>query len=130
MVQRVFVVMPAYNAGATVEQVFARIPAAARGRIERYVVVNDGSTDDTEAALGRLLESFPSLVILHHPDNRGYGAAEKTLLDYVVAEGADLAVLLHADGQYSPEKIPDLLAPFDREEADIVQGSRMAGPGA
>jgi glycosyltransferase involved in cell wall biosynthesis len=130
MVRHVFVIMPAYNAGRTIERVFARIPPAARERIERYVVVNDGSGDDTEAALGRLLRSFPGLVILRHPVNRGYGAAEKTLLDYALAEGAEIAILLHADGQYSPEKIPDLLAPFDRDEADLVQGSRMAAPGA
>jgi glycosyltransferase involved in cell wall biosynthesis len=130
MVGNVFVIIPAYNAGSTIENVFARIPAAAQDRIERYVVVNDGSTDDTELVLERLRASIPRLVALRHAVNRGYGAAEKTLLDYAVAEGAEIVVLLHADGQYSPEKIPDLLAPFDRNEADIVQGSRMAAPGA
>ena len=49
-----FVVIPAYNAGATVEKVFARIPAQVRERVRRYVVVNDGSIDDTETALERL----------------------------------------------------------------------------
>lgn len=127
MVRDVFVVMPAYNAGRTIEKVFDRIPLAARQRITRYVVVNDGSTDDTDRALDRLRTTFPGLVVLRHPENRGYGAAEKTLLDYAVSEGADLAILLHADGQYSPEKIPELLEPFDRNEADMVQGSRMAG---
>ncbi len=130
MVREVFVVMPAYNAGRTIEKVFGRIPQEARRRITRYVVVNDGSTDDTEAALERLRTGFPDLVSLRHPVNRGYGAAEKTLLDYALAQGAEVAILLHADGQYSPEKIPELLEPFDRDEADIVQGSRMAGQGA
>jgi glycosyltransferase involved in cell wall biosynthesis len=59
MVNDVFILMPAYNAASTIEKVFARIPAAARERIRRYVVVNDGSTDDTEAALARLRRSFP-----------------------------------------------------------------------
>jgi glycosyltransferase involved in cell wall biosynthesis len=126
----VFVLIPAYNAGRTVESVFRRVPPQARERISRYVVVNDGSTDDTDAALERLRKEWPTLVVLRHPTNRGYGAAEKTLLDYAVAEGAQVAVLVHADGQYSPEKIPDMLAPFDRGQADIVQGSRMAGKGA
>jgi len=130
MIDRVFVVMPAYNAGATVEKVFARIPAAAQRRISRYVVVDDGSTDDTAAALRRLGRNYPGLVVLTHGRNRGYGAAEKTLLTYARREGAGAAVLLHSDGQYSPEKIPDLLGPLDRDEADIVQGSRMLGGGA
>ncbi len=127
MVDRVFVIMPAYNAGSTIEQVFARIPEAAKERIERYVVVNDGSTDDTSAAVARLQQEWPSLVLLEHDGNRGYGAAEKTLLNYALGEGAEVAVLLHSDGQYSPEKIPEILELFDRDEADIVQGSRMAG---
>jgi glycosyltransferase involved in cell wall biosynthesis len=122
--------MPAYNAGATIERVFARVPEAARRRITRYIVVDDGSTDDTAAALERLHASVPGLLVLRHATNRGYGAAEKTLLDQALREEADVAILLHADGQYSPESIPDLLAPFDQDEADIVQGSRMARPGA
>lgn len=130
MVENVFVLMPAYNAGATIEGVFARIPAEAKQRIRRYVAVNDGSKDDTAAALGRLQRTFPELVVLTHETNRGYGEAEKTLLRYALREGADVGILLHSDGQYSPEKIPELLAPFDNDSADIVQGSRMLGGGA
>ena len=130
MVENVFVLMPAYNAGATVQKVFARVPLAARQRIRRYVVVNDGSTDDTAAALERLQREFPNLVVLNHAGNRGYGEAEKTLLRYALAERADVGIVLHSDGQYSPEKIPDLLGPFDGDTADLVQGSRMLGGGA
>jgi glycosyltransferase involved in cell wall biosynthesis len=130
MVEDVFVLVPAYNAGATVERVFERIPDEARRRIRRYAAVNDGSKDDTAAALERLAARFPNLAILNHPVNRGYGEAEKTLLRYALAEGAQVGILLHSDGQYSPEKIPEILEPFDRGAADMVQGSRMSGGGA
>ena len=130
MVHNVFLIMPAYNAGRTIEAVFDRIPAAARARISRYVVVNDGSTDGTDDAIRRLAARLPNLVYLRHETNRGYGAAEKTLLDHAVAEGAEVAILVHSDGQYSPEKIPGMLEPFDSGRADIVQGSRMLGSGA
>jgi glycosyltransferase involved in cell wall biosynthesis len=130
MVENVFVLMPAYNAGATIERVFERIPSEARQRIRHYVAVNDGSTDDTAEALVRLQRSFPNLVALTHEKNRGYGEAEKTLLRYAVQEGADVGIVLHSDGQYSPEKIIELLEPFDRGTADMVQGSRMLGGGA
>ncbi|MGH7579602.1 MAG: glycosyltransferase family 2 protein [Gemmatimonadales bacterium] len=130
MIREVFVIMPAYNAGRTIERVFDRIPPGARSRITRYVVVDDGSTDDTQAALDRLRIRYPDLVVLRHDRNGGYGAAEKTLLDYAVNGGAEVAILLHSDGQYSPEKIPEVLEPFDRGEADIVQGSRMLEAGA
>src|SRR3954462_8949385 len=124
MAENVFVLMPAYNAGRTIEKVFARIPIEARERIRRYVVVNDGSKDDTSEALARLSREFPGLVALDHGVNRGYGEAIKTLLRYANAEQADAGVVVHADGQYSPEKIIELLGPIDRGEADIVQGSR------
>ena len=130
MVRDVFVLMPAYNAGATIEQVFARIPAGARRRITRYVVVNDGSGDETPAALARLQAHYANLIVLTHARNQGYGAAEKTLLSYASREKADVGIILHADGQYSPECIPDLLRPFDEDAADLVQGSRMLGGGA
>jgi glycosyltransferase involved in cell wall biosynthesis len=130
MVENVFVLMPAYNAGATVEKVFERLPREAKRRIRRYVAVNDGSKDDTAAALARLEKTFPNLVVLNHETNRGYGEAEKTLLRYALREGADVGILLHSDGQYSPEKIPELLEPFDNDTADMVQGSRMLNSGA
>jgi glycosyltransferase involved in cell wall biosynthesis len=130
MVENVFVLMPAYNAAATVEKVFARVPPEARRRIRRYVAVNDGSQDDTAAALARLQKEFANLVVLTHPANRGYGEAEKTLLRYALAEETQVGIVLHSDGQYSPEKIVDLLEPFDRGGADLVQGSRMLGGGA
>ena len=84
MVENVFVLMPAYNAGATVESVFARIPEDVKPRIRRYVAVNDGSKDDTAEALARVQGAFPNLVVLTHEQNRGYGEAEKTLLRYAL----------------------------------------------
>jgi glycosyltransferase involved in cell wall biosynthesis len=130
MVENVFVLMPAYNAGKTIEKVFARVPAEALRRIAKFVAVNDGSKDDTLAALDRLRLQYPNLVVLNHETNRGYGEAEKTLLRYAVKEGAGAGILLHSDGQYSPEKILELLDPLDRDTADMVQGSRMLDGGA
>jgi len=130
MVDSIFIIMPAYNAGATIESVFARIPDVVRDRISQYVVVNDGSIDDTADALGRLKQRCSSLVVIEHETNKGYGVTERDLLQVAVEQEADVAVLLHSDGQYSPEKIPELLVPFDEDRADIVQGSRMLGGGA
>jgi glycosyltransferase involved in cell wall biosynthesis len=126
----VFVLMPAYNAGGTIEKVFARIPAEAKSRISRYVAVNDGSKDDTQAALARLQAEWPGLTVMTHESNRGYGEALKTLFRVALREGAALAIVLHSDGQYSPEKIPAMLEPLDRGAADVVQGSRMLDGGA
>jgi glycosyltransferase involved in cell wall biosynthesis len=125
--KRLAIVMPAYNAGKTIERVFERIPPIVHPSVLHYIVVNDGSTDDTAEALARLQGRSVNLVVLDHKSNKGYGEAEKTLLKYAVSTDAEVAVLLHSDGQYAPEEIPRLIEPFEREDADIVQGSRLMG---
>lgn len=92
--------------------------------------MNDGSTDDTGDAIRRLESRNPKIVHLQHETNKGYGAAEKTLLHYALANGCQLAVLVHSDGQYSPESIPSMVQLFDTDQADIVMGSRMLNGGA
>ena len=130
MVENVYVAIPAYNAATTLPGVFGRMTPDVRRRITRFVAVDDGSTDDTYAVLRGLADGGEPLTVLRHDANRGYGAAEKTLLDFAVSAGADVLLLLHADGQYAPELIPAMLAPFNRAEADLVQGSRMLEGGA
>lgn len=126
----VFVVTPAYNAEKTLEGVYQRFPEEIRERIARYVAVNDGSTDGTQDVLESLAGEEPKLTVLRHEENRGYGAAQKTLLDQARKEGAEVIIVVHADGQYSPESVPGILELFEHGEADLVQGSRMLGGGA
>ncbi len=125
MIDRVFALTPALNAGGTLEQVFARIPPEARRRITRFIVVNDGSIDDTEEALGRLRQHYPDIVTLRHPGNRGYGASLKTLMACALRLGAEAAAVLQSDARFLPETIPGLLAPLDLGRADIVVGTRV-----
>ncbi len=120
------VVMPAYNAGKTIEDVFSRLPEDAVEEIEEYIIIDDGSTDDTREKIQKLSKKF-NIKLLVHEKNRGYGAAQKTGYDQALKEGADLAVLLHSDGQYAPELIKEMMAPIVEGKADIVGGSRMLG---
>jgi glycosyltransferase involved in cell wall biosynthesis len=127
---RLVISIPAYNAAATLTSVFDRIPPAIAARTAAYVVVDDGSTDDTAAVARQLGARFPTLDLVRHPQNRGYGGAAQTGLARALALGADLVAWLHGDGQYAPESLPELLAPLERDQADVVQGSRFRGGGA
>lgn len=127
---RLVIAIPAYNAARTLEGVFDRIPPEIVARVPRYVVVNDGSTDDTAAVARALRARFPTLELVEHPQNRGYGAAAQTGLGRALELNADVVAWVHGDGQYAPESLPALLAPLDDDRADIVQGSRFRGGGA
>ena len=63
--------------------------------------------------------------LLEHQKNRGYGAAQKTGLQMSLADANDYHVILHADGQYAPEELPDVLAPLLSGSADVVIGSKF-----
>ena len=130
MGMRIFVVIPAYNAADTLEGVLRRVPPEAHDKIERILVVNDGSADATGAVARRLVAADPKVTVIDHGANRGYAQAQKTGFTAALEAGADIVALLHADGQYAPEMLPTLLRPLEEGRADVVQGSRMLEPRA
>jgi glycosyltransferase involved in cell wall biosynthesis len=117
---------PAYEAGRHIESVVARIPVGVRESVRTIWIVNDGSTDDTAAAIDRIAASRPEVREITFPENRGYGAAVKAALERVREEPVGAAVCLHADGQYAPEEVPRLLRALHERRLDLVQGSRHA----
>ncbi|HXN34204.1 MAG TPA: glycosyltransferase family 2 protein [Polyangiaceae bacterium] len=122
----VVVVIPAYNAARHVRSVLERVGASAPPELTRIVVVNDGSTDATlaeVAAVGKL----PCVIdLVDRERNGGYGAAMKDGLERARACGAQIVACIHADGQYSPEALPRLLAELTTRRVDVLQGSRIA----
>jgi len=116
---KICIVIPAYNAEATLGEVFSRIP---RGDYHRIIVVDDGSLDST-AEVAREHEAE----LIQHEQNRGYGGAQKTGYKRALELGADIMVLLHADAQYAPEEMPELIEAAVDQNADIVLGSRALG---
>lgn len=118
------VLVPAYNEGATVEHIMDRL-AAVPLRLE-IVAVNDGSSDDTGAHLDRLLAIGKVHKVVHHPKNRGKGAAIRTA---IAAATGDVMVVQDADLEYDPAELPGLIGPILDGRADAVFGSRFMGAG-
>lgn len=117
---RIVVVIPAYNAARVVAGVIARIP---RDMVDEVIAVDDGSRDNTF----EVLSALRNVTTLRHDENRGYGGAQITLHEAALGSGADLTVLLHADGGHFPEELPQLIAPVQAGQADIAIGSRLVG---
>lgn len=111
--------MPAYNAAKTIARTVRDLP---HEWVDDLVLVDDGSRDET-VEVARAL----GLHTLVHPQNRGYGANQKTCYREALARGADICVMVHPDHQYDPAEIPALIAPLLAGECDAVFGSRMLG---
>jgi glycosyltransferase involved in cell wall biosynthesis len=118
----VSVLVPAYNEGATVARVFERL-AAIPLRLE-VIAVDDGSSDDTGRQLDALAAQGKVHRVIHHPANRGKGAAVRTA---IAAATGDVMVVQDADLEYDPADLPLLLAPIADGRADAVYGSRFLG---
>jgi glycosyltransferase involved in cell wall biosynthesis len=130
-VQKIGILVVAYNAASTLDRVLDRIPRAFRPRIHDVLVFDDHSSDATYlVGLGyqSLDPDFP-LTVLRHPENLGYGGNQKAGYRWAIEHGLDIVVLLHGDGQYAPEYLPAMVAPLERGECDAVFGSRMMIPG-
>src|SRR5438067_9972667 len=124
--KRVLIFVVAYNAETTLANVLSRIPASLRSKSVEVLVIDDFSQDKTFSA-GLEYEKKASdfhVTMLRTPENQGYGGNQKLGYRYAIDHGFDIVALLHGDGQYAPEKLPELLAPLVRDEADAVFGSR------
>lgn len=120
--KRVCVVLPAYNAAATLEQTVAEIP---KDIVDDIVLVDDGSHDRTVEVARSL-----GLHVIVHPQNRGYGGNQKTCYAEALKRGADIVVMVHPDYQYTPLLIPALADCIASGLFDAALGSRILGGGA
>ncbi len=128
---RIGVLVVAYNAAGTLARVLDRIPADFRPRISGVLVSDDHSADATYlVGLGyQQFDTTLPLEVVRNPRNLGYGGNQKVGYRWAIERDLDIIVMLHGDGQYAPEKLPELVAPLERGEADAVFGSRMLEKG-
>ena len=115
--RRISVVLPAYNAEATLLRTVAELD---RDVIDDVVLVDDASSDQT-VPLARQIGLAPIV----HDSNKGYGGNQKTCYKNALDQGADVIVMVHPDYQYSPLLVPAMAAMIAYGEYDMVLGSRI-----
>jgi glycosyltransferase involved in cell wall biosynthesis len=126
-VSSLHLIVPAFNEGRVIAATLANLPAHFAGVDDvTVIVVDDGSEDDTAAAV--LRSGDPRVVLLRHAINRGLGGALGTGLEYARRHGADFVITYDADGQHAPEDIETVLQPLVAGAADAVIGSRLINP--
>lgn len=121
--RKVVVILPAYNASATLESTFNDIPFDI---VDEVVLTDDGSSDNTVEIAHRL--NIPH--VIKHELNMGYGANQKSCYKKALALNADIIVMLHPDYQYTPRLIPSMVSIISNDIYSVVLGSRILGNGA
>ena len=107
--------LPVYNEANYVDDVLAEVTQYA----DNVLVVNDGSSDATAERLQRWEDKVH---VMHHPQNRGYGAALKTAFQFAIDNEYEILITLDCDGQHQPKRLPQFVSAC--QDADIVSGSR------
>jgi glycosyltransferase involved in cell wall biosynthesis len=127
---KIGILIVAYNAQETLTKVLDRIPSDFVKQIDAILVCDDASTDDThKVGLSYQSKSQLPLTIVRHEINLGYGGNQKTGYQWALEKNLDLVVLLHGDGQYAPEYLPQMVEPIVSGRAEVVFGSRMITQG-
>lgn len=121
--QKLVVVLPAYNAGKTLEQTWREIPMDI---VDEVILVDDRSDDDTVETARRLGIHH----VIRHERNTGYGGNQKTCYDTALQRGADIVVMLHPDYQYTPKLVAAMASVIAEGVYPVVFGSRILGKGA
>jgi glycosyltransferase involved in cell wall biosynthesis len=123
--KRLGVFVISYNAELLIQDTLRRIPQDVWREVEVVYVVDDCSTDETTRKAMDYPDPYGKLVVFRNRINRRYGGNQKFGYQYATDRGLDAVVMLHGDGQYAPEMLPDLFRPLVDGTADVVIGSRM-----
>ena len=124
--KRLGVFVISYNAEKFIGDTLRRIPEDVWREVEVVYVVDDCSQDETTRVAISHAEHKDKIVVFRNRVNRRYGGNQKFGYQYAMDRGLDAVVMLHGDGQYAPELLPEMFAPFvNGDDADVVIGSRM-----
>ncbi len=115
---RALAIIPAYNEEESIVPTVEEFIAARTGC--DYLIVNDGSSDDTLSICRE-----HGYRVVSHATNLGLTCGFQTGVKYALAHGYDAVVQFDADGQHVPTHVPELVAEMERTGANIVIGSRF-----
>lgn len=124
---KLIIQIPCFNEAESLPETLTALPRKITGvDIIEYLVIDDGSVDDTSGVAKR----FGVHHVLRHRTNRGLAAAFRTGLNKALEEGADIIVNTDADNQYDARDIATIVAPVLAGKADICIGDRQVADNA
>ena len=121
--KKIVVVLPAFNAEATLRKTYNEIPFDI---VDEVVLVDDHSYDNTI----QVAHDLGIKHIIAHDENKGYGANQKSCYNKAIQLEADIIIMLHPDYQYTPKLIHSMSYLISNEVYPVVIGSRILSNGA
>ena len=113
---RCVVIMPTYNNDGTIAEVISDVKEFAND----IIVVNDGSTDNTQ----NILSSIDGIKVIDYPDNKGKGYALKLGLKKAYEWGYRYAITIDSDGQHYADDIPTFIEKIEEKPDSLLIGAR------
>jgi glycosyltransferase involved in cell wall biosynthesis len=125
--KRIALVIPAYNEERLIRPTLEAVPPL----VDRIIVADDASTDNTSAVVRECSARDPRIELIRHATNKGPGAGIITGYNRALADGYDIAVVCGGDNQMPLDQITLLLDPLIDGRADYAKGNRfMHGRGS
>lgn len=115
---RKLIIIPAFNEAGSLPTLIANIKKL--NEEYDYIIINDGSSDETKQLC--LREGYS---VINLPINSGIGVAVQTGYKYALENDYDIAIQIDGDGQHDVEYLAVVIAPLEKEKVDVVIGSRF-----
>lgn len=115
---KVYILIPLYNEATVIEDLVKQLSL----EFDNIVIINDGSTDNSQEILERL-----DIHLINHPINMGQGSAISTGFNYIYKTDAKALITFDADGQHSVEDAKIFGYEILKSDSDIIFGSRFLG---
>ena len=111
----ILLAIPVYNEAKSIERVLRDVGIFARD----VLVIDDGSSDVTPQLLAK-----HQVEVIRHAENRGYGRSMQDILRWADFDGYEWVITMDCDEQHEPAEIPSFVRAIERNDADIISGSR------
>ena len=129
--KKFLIFIPAYNVEKKILSVLKRIPNEVFDKYYvRILIIEDFSKDNTKSIINEYMNTRNDnlINIIINEKNYGYGGVQKIAFKFAIKNDFDYVIMLHGDGQYAPEKIPEFISSLLNNNADAVFGSRLITP--
>tara|TARA_B100001123_G_scaffold447470_1_gene605084 strand:+ start:1431 stop:2171 length:741 start_codon:yes stop_codon:yes gene_type:complete len=130
--KKFLIFIPAYNVEKKIVGVLNKIPDEVKKKYHvKILIIEDFSKDNTLKTIEKYLvdNTINDLIyVIKNKKNHGYGGVQKIAFRYAIENNFDYVIMLHGDGQYPPEKIPEFISNLVNGEARGVFGSRLIYP--